>query len=114
MQMVRRWFTVGLAMNCARLYARQDQDTEPQPFPRRPRHEDDGDARLPNGKLRDNAIADEEHKKALDEAQQLIEMSQKLKQELNVAGKFVVPMTAIRRTEDIEKLAKKIRGRLRM
>jgi hypothetical protein len=40
-------------------------------------------------------------------------MTKKLQQEIEEAGRFVVPVSAVRRTEDIEKLARKIRGRLR-
>jgi hypothetical protein len=95
-------------------FARQvPQLPDQQPGRDRPDRDKDEDARLPNGKSRSNAIAEEEHKRALDEADQLIQAAQKLKDELNQAGRYVVPVSAVRRTEDIEKLARRIRGRLR-
>ncbi|MGH9640397.1 MAG: hypothetical protein ACRD3Y_10070 [Bryobacteraceae bacterium] len=69
--------------------------------------------RLPNGKLRNDAIAREEHKQALKETDQLIATAQQLKAELQKAGDYVVPVSAVRKTKEIERLAKKIRGRLK-
>lgn len=72
------------------------------------------DDRLPNGKSRSDAIAQSEHKKALQEAEQLLEMARNLKSQIDKAGSYVVPVNAVRTTEEIEKLARKIRGRLKM
>lgn len=83
---------------------------EPQlPFPN-PREEN---PRLPNGKLQKDAIAKEDHKQALKETDLLIAAAQQLKTELEKAGDYVVPVSAVRKTEEIERLAKKIRGRLK-
>ena len=41
-----------------------------------------------------------------------MKMAQDLRKQLGEAGKFVVPVTAVRKTEEIEKLARKIRSRL--
>lgn len=113
MQMARRLFTIGLAACCAMFSQGQQQLPGQEPFPHAPDRDRNDDTRLPNGKSRNDAIADEEHKKALEEADQLVQMTKKLKQEIEEAGRFVVPVSAVRRTEDIEKLARKIRGRLR-
>lgn len=69
--------------------------------------------RLPNGKLQKDAIAREEHKQALKETDRLIAVAQELKKQLEQSGDYVVPVSAVRKTQEIEKLAKKIRGRLR-
>ena len=71
------------------------------------------DVKLPNGKSRNNAIARDEHKKALAEAAQLVTLSEQLRDEVQKAGEYVVPVGAVRKTEEIEKLARKIRGRLK-
>lgn len=113
MQMARRLFALSLAAGYASFSRGQEQEPDHPTFPPHP-DRNKPDDRLPNGKSRNDAIAEEEHKKALEEADQLIGMAQKLKQEIGEAGKFVVPLSAVRRTEDIEKLAKKIRGRLRV
>jgi hypothetical protein len=71
------------------------------------------DVKLPNGKSRNNAIARDEHKKALAEAAQLVTLSEQLRDEVQKAGEYVVSVAAVRKTEEIEKLARKIRGRLK-
>ncbi len=115
MQMSRRLVVLGLTTAGACLSRIQDQPSAQDPLPPLPRrdHDHDNDEKMPNGKSRADAIADEEHKKALNEAEQLLQMAQKLKDELKEAGRFVVPVAAVRRTEDIEKLARKIRARLK-
>lgn len=83
---------------------------EPQlPYPN-PRNEN---PRLPNGKLQKDAIAQDDHKQALKETDRLIATAQQLKAELEKAGAYVVPLSAVRKTEEIERLAKKIRGKLK-
>lgn len=86
---------------------------DPQaPFPQdQPRQ--DEDRRLPNGRLQSIAIAKEEHERALKDADELIGLAQQLKAELQKSGDFVVPLSTVRKTEDIEKVVKRIRGRLR-
>src|SRR6476659_9579490 len=99
MQMARRFFALLFFANCARLSYSQD---ETQPDVRRPNENAPGelsDEKLPNGKSRTNAIAADEHKKALDETDQLIKLAQQLRSELGEAGKFVVPISAVRKTE---------------
>ena len=95
----------------------------PQRFPQLPDHPQESrprmpgdkepDDKLPNGKSRNDAIARENHKKALSDAEDLVKLADQLQSELEKAGDFVVPMNAVRHTEDIEKLAKRIRGRLK-
>ena len=112
--LARRFFALVFFTSGSAFLARSQQDPSPQ-FPDRERpevpHTDD---RLPNGKSRSDAIAQSEHKKALEEADQLVDMARNLKSQIDKAGSYVVPVNAVRTTEDIEKLAKKIRGRLKM
>ncbi|MDQ2843069.1 MAG: hypothetical protein M3Y72_18925 [Acidobacteriota bacterium] len=68
---------------------------------------------MPNGKSQKNAIAKEEHEQALKDAQQLVNVAEELRNELQRAGTFVVPLASVKKTEEIEKLAKRIRGRLK-
>lgn len=69
--------------------------------------------RLPDGRSQAIAISKSEHRQALEEADQLVKLSEQLRDELQKAGNFVVPVSAVKRTEDIEKLARKLRGRLK-
>lgn len=72
----------------------------------------DDDKRLPNGKSQKDAMAREKHEQALKDTTELITVAEQLRDELQKAGDYVVPVSSVRKTEQIEKLAKKIRGRL--
>ena len=113
MLMARRLFGVLLAAGYS-AFAQFPQDLPgDSTAPERTDRDKPEDARLPNGKSRADAIAADEHKKAVEEADELVQAAQKLRDDIKNAGKFVVPVAAVRRTEEIEKLAKRIRGRLR-
>ena len=87
-----------------------------QQIPQQPRRrpgDPEPDEKLPNGKSQKDAIAKENHKKALNDAEELVKLVQALQDELQKAGDFVVPVNTLRRTEEIEKLARRIRGRLK-
>jgi hypothetical protein len=79
------------------------------PFP--PLHGDE-DHKLPNGKSLKDTMAKADHDKALKEADDLLTLAQQLKDEIQKAGDHVVPLSSIKKTEEIEKMAKRIRGRL--
>jgi Zn-dependent oligopeptidase len=101
----------------ALLYAK-GQDSQEQspnrhlpPFPN-PNKRDD-DRKLPNGKSQNDAIAKQNHEQALKEANDLITVAGQLRDELQKAGSYVVPVSSVKKTEEIEKLARRIRGRLK-
>ena len=71
------------------------------------------DRKLPNGKSQNNAIATQNHEQALKDTNELISVAEQLRQELQKAGKYVVPISSVKKTEEIEKLARRIRGRLK-
>ena len=71
------------------------------------------DEHLPDGRSQKNAIAKQQHAEALKEADQLADLADALRDELRKAGTFVIPVGAVKKTEEIEKLAKRIRGRLK-
>lgn len=94
----------------------QPQATQEEQVPdeRRPKvPEPNEEPRLPDGKSQKNAIAKEQHDQALKDADQLVAIAQDLRDELQHAGTFVVPVTSLKKTEEIEKLAKRIRSRLK-
>ena len=71
------------------------------------------DARLPSGKLQRDEILKAEHEQNIKDAAQLAELVQQLQVDLEKEDRFVLSMSTLKRTEDIEKLARKIRTRLR-
>ncbi|HLJ13129.1 MAG TPA: hypothetical protein VKV15_01430 [Bryobacteraceae bacterium] len=83
------------------------------PAPRIPRSGPPGDIHLPNGKSQKNAIAKADYEKNLEDATELIKLSEALKAELEKNAEYVVSTNSIKKTEDIEKLAKRIRSRLK-
>jgi hypothetical protein len=78
-----------------------------------PLPEPNGDKKLPNGKSQNDAIAQEEHKRSLKEADELVSLAEEIRAELRKAGNYVVPLSTLKKTEEIEKLAKRIRNRLK-
>ena len=91
--------------------AQQVHDGQEDQDRRLPRPDDD--VKLPNGKSQKDAIAEKQHQDSLKDAEQLVTLAQQLKDELQKAGNFVVPLATVKKTEDIEKLARRIRGRLK-
>jgi hypothetical protein len=71
------------------------------------------DVLLPNGKSQKEEILKAEHKLNLEDARRLVEVAQGLKEEFEKRDARVLSVNAIRNTEEIEKLAKRIRSRLR-
>lgn len=78
-----------------------------------PAAEKESDVRLPNGKLQRDEILKSEHEKSLRDAEDLSRLAGELKQDLEKAGSFVVPLQTIKKTDEIEKLCRRIRGRLK-
>ena len=71
------------------------------------------DARLPNGKSQKDEILKAEQKQNIKDAAQLAELVQQLQQDLEKNDYSVLSMSTLKKTDDIEKLVKKIRARLR-
>jgi hypothetical protein len=74
---------------------------------------DDQGPRMPNGRSQRNAIAKADYKKNLQDATELARMAEELKAELQNEEAFVVSVKTMKKTEDIEKLARNIRSRLK-
>ena len=71
------------------------------------------DVKLPNGKSQRDEILKMEHEENLRDAARLVELSQDLKADLEKNDTFVLSMGTIKKTDDIEKLVKKISARMR-
>ena len=72
----------------------------------------DSDVPLPNGKSQQDEILKADHQKDLKDAAQLIELAEQLKQELEKNDRHVLSISSLKKTEEIEKLAKRIHSRL--
>ena len=71
------------------------------------------DVRLPDGKSQREEILKADHAKDLADARALVELAGDLQRELEKNDRHVLSVASIRKTEEIEKLAKRIRSRLR-
>jgi hypothetical protein len=74
---------------------------------------EDPDPKLPNGKSQHDAIVKDDHKRNRDDAAEMVRLATDLKADLDREDAFVVSVKSIKKTEDIEKLARNIRGRLK-
>ena len=76
--------------------------------------EDDSDnSRLPNGKLRQDEILKEEHEKSIKDAAQLVELAESLKEEIEKDDAHILSISSLKKTEEIEKIARRIRSRIK-
>jgi hypothetical protein len=78
-----------------------------------PPHRDETPVRLPNGKLQSEEILKDDYKKNLKDAQDLIDLAESLKMGLEKGEQHVLSLGDIKKTEEIEKIAKRIRSRMR-
>ncbi len=81
----------------------------------RPPAQDEGPdtIRLPNGKLQQDEILKEDREKSIKDAAQLVELAESLKAEIEKDDAHVLSISSLKKTEEIEKLARRIRGRIK-
>ena len=99
---------VGKLLVCAGLAQVPPQIPPPDRFPA-----EDRDPKLPNGKSQHDAIVQDDHKRNLKDAAELVRLAADLQADLEKDDAFVVNLKTIKKTDDIEKLARNIRGRLK-
>lgn len=96
-----------LGLSCA-LLAGAQADRVPEPGGR-----EEKNARLPNGRLQSEEILKAEHEKSLSEVAKLVKLAEDLQDELLKNDRHVLSLAALKKCEEIEKLAKKLKGRIR-
>src|SRR5579885_1531033 len=69
--------------------------------------------KLPNGKSQKEEIIKADYRKNLEEDAALAKLAGELKSDLEKSDRNIVSVKSIKQTEEIEKLAKSIRGRLK-
>ena len=72
-----------------------------------------GDIRLPSGKSQRDEILRLERERNIKDAKELAELADQLKEEIEKDDRFVFSISALKKTDEIEKLAKRIRSRMR-
>jgi len=68
---------------------------------------------MPNGKLQQDEILKADHERSVKDAAQLIDLAESLKAELEKDDTHVLSISSLKKTEEIEKIAKRIRARLK-
>jgi hypothetical protein len=105
---------LALAFACLAQRMGDGVDTQPGAARNpRPTEQSNGDVRLPNGKSQSDEILKAEFAQNLKDAAELVELSRQLHDSLEKNDRYVLSLADLKKTEDIEKLVRKIRGRLR-
>jgi hypothetical protein len=90
------------------------QNPPPTQIPQsHPRPGETEEPRLPNGKLQRDEILKADFQKTLDDARELSRLADELKADLEKNDRYVLSIPTLKKTEDIEKLAKRIHDRLK-
>jgi len=85
-----------------------------QPPPLHPRPgEEPEEVRLPNGKLQRDEILKADFQKSLEDARALSKLADELKLALEKNDRYVLSIPTLKKTEEIERLARRIRDRLK-
>ena|SRR5437764_1031678 len=71
------------------------------------------DVQLPNGKSQRAEILKAEREQNIKDSAQLAELAKELQQDIEKNESYVLSLTTLKKTDEIEKLAKRIRGRMR-
>ena len=85
-------------------FPHQDQ-SPPPPSPE--------ETRLPNGKLQRDEILKAEYEKSLQDSRELAKLAGELKTDLEKNDRYVLSLQTLKKTEEIEKLAKRIHDRMK-
>jgi TolA-binding protein len=108
---IRRGVVVLVLLAGVSVYALQQQGSGRGG--RRGGADDEEDVILPNGKSQKEEILKAEHQQNLKDAAELADLAEQLKMELEKNDRYILSMATLKKTDDIEKLAKRIRARLR-
>ena len=71
------------------------------------------DVILPNGRSQRDEILRSEYQQNLKDAGDLVDLAQKLKLYLEKNDRYILSISTLKKTDDIEKLVKRIRARMR-
>ena len=83
-----------------------------QPFPPH-RPDERPDVLLPSGKSQRQELLKADYKKAKSEASELVKLSQELKDAIDDGEHQVLSLRTVKKAEEVEKLARRIKDRLR-
>jgi len=73
----------------------------------------DAPARLPNGKLQRDEILKADYDQNLKDARELVELTRAFELDLEKSDRFVLSLGLLKKLDDIEKITRRIRGRMK-
>jgi len=85
-----------------------DQHPDQPPVPGAPE-----DTRLPNGKLQRDEILKAEYDQNLKDARELIDAARSFELDLEKSDRYVLSLALLKKLDDIDKLTKRMRNRMR-
>ncbi len=71
------------------------------------------DDQLPNGKSRQEEILKLDHKKNLEDAAAMAKLAEEVSEDLEKDDRYVFSLKTMKKLDEIERLAKTVRGRLK-
>jgi hypothetical protein len=95
------------AVAASLLSAQEPPGVEPPVAPR------PDDIRLPNGKKQRDAILKADYEQNVKDAQTLVAHAKDFQRDLEKSDQYVLSLGLLKQLDDIEKVAKRIRGRMR-
>ncbi|HEY3740222.1 MAG TPA: hypothetical protein VGL53_10275, partial [Bryobacteraceae bacterium] len=81
-----------------------------RPPPHQRAEQDDTPGKLPNGKSQQDEILKADHEKDVADARELVRLATELKDDVEKGDPFVFSIGELKKTDEIEKLVKRIRG----
>ena len=71
------------------------------------------DVRLPNGKKQKDEILKAEYEQNVKDAQELLNIARSFEEDLEKDDRYVLSLSSLKKLDDMEKLTKRIRGRMK-
>ena len=71
------------------------------------------EVRLPNGRNQQNEIAKANYQKNVKDAQELSDLARSFEEDLKKGDQFVLSLSNLKKLDDIEKITRRIRGRMK-
>ncbi len=76
-------------------------------------HDKEPEKRLPNGKLQSDEILKQDYQNSIKDVHQLVTLTQQLESDMQRETGQVLSLGDLKRLDEIERIAKRIRGRMR-
>ncbi len=86
---------------------------QPKPTPLQDEEDKPKDIRLPNGKMQTDEILKDDYAKNLKDARDLTGLARGLEEDLEKNEAFVFSLTTLKKLDDMERLTKRIRSRMK-